>query len=170
MDRISEIKEYVDYILCGIQDHTERWCAYSHLFGVSQTCAMIAAKRGENIELATIAGLLHDIYEYKNYDCIEPLAHRPDHGIRNSELARAILTQMHLLDNDELQTVCDAIKVHGYKDLVHTPFDEVIKDSDVFQKQINNIHTPIHPIHIERFLNLLREFGLSWHGDIGLWK
>jgi hypothetical protein len=153
MDRISEIKSLVDGIISGIQDPTERWCAYSHLFGVSQSCAMIAAKRGENIELATIAGLLHDIYEYKNYNCLESLVHRPDHGIRNSELARAILTQLHLLDNTELQSVCDAIKVHGYKDFVHTPFDEVIKDGDVFQKQINNIHTPIHPINKDRFMN-----------------
>jgi HD superfamily phosphodiesterase len=37
----------------------------SHMVAASQFCALIALKRGENAELATIAGLLHDIYAYR---------------------------------------------------------------------------------------------------------
>ena len=49
-------------------DAEERRCAYLHLYGVAQACAMLALKRNENAELAIIAGMLHDIYSYTNMD------------------------------------------------------------------------------------------------------
>ena len=62
MDRIGQVRDYVDSILkrTGNFDITRE--AMIHLYGVSQACAMIAMKRGENVELAVIAGMLHDIW------------------------------------------------------------------------------------------------------------
>ena len=62
MDRIEMVQEYVDDILQSTVNEIERKCGYKHLYGVSQACAILAMKRNENVELAVIAGLLHDIY------------------------------------------------------------------------------------------------------------
>ena len=170
MDRILELQCYVSELLTNIVDIEERACSYLHLYGTSLSCAMIASKRNQDIELATIAGLLHDIYEYTFHNNLEPLEHRQDHGIRNSVLAREILVKLDLTTGDETNTICKAIKNHGYKDKVHTPFDEVLKDADVFDKQVNNFNVPVHPIHEKRFFELINELGLSWHSRTDLWS
>ena len=38
-------------------DVEERRCTYLHLYGVAQFCSLIALKRGENAELAVMAGI-----------------------------------------------------------------------------------------------------------------
>lgn len=64
MNRIEIVREKVDEILLNMKDAEERRCAYVHLYGVAQACALLAKKRKENMELAVIAGMLHDIYSY----------------------------------------------------------------------------------------------------------
>jgi len=169
MNRIFKLQQHIDILLSAIEDMEERCCAYTHLSGASLSCAMIASKRNLDIELATIAGLFHDIYEYVFYDRLKPLEHRPDHGIRNSDFAREILIQLDITTQSEINIICNAIKNHGYKDMVHTPFDEAVKDGDVFSKQISNINIPIHPVHKKRFFSLVNEFGLNWHSNIDVW-
>lgn len=51
MNRIEKVREYVDTVLLNMSDAFERRCAYLHLYGVSQACAMIALKRNENVDL-----------------------------------------------------------------------------------------------------------------------
>jgi HD superfamily phosphodiesterase len=62
MNRIEVLRQYIDNILLNMSDVEERRCAYVHLYGVAQYCVLIALKRGENAELAIMAGMLHDIY------------------------------------------------------------------------------------------------------------
>ncbi|WAG63426.1 HD domain-containing protein [Clostridium estertheticum] len=69
MNRIEILRKYIDEILLNMTDVEERRCAYLHLYGVAQSCALIALKRGENAELATMAGMLHDIYSYAKMIC-----------------------------------------------------------------------------------------------------
>lgn len=59
-NRIERLRKYIDDILLNMKDPHERRCGYLHLYGVSQACAMIALKRNQDVELATIAGMLHD--------------------------------------------------------------------------------------------------------------
>ena len=54
-NRIEMLREFIDSILLNMTDAEERRCAYLHLYGVSQSCALIALRRGENVELATMA-------------------------------------------------------------------------------------------------------------------
>ena len=84
MDRIERVREVVDDILLNMTDHEERRCAYLHLYGVSQACALLSIKRKENVELAVIAGMLHDIYSYANMDS-------QDHAHKGAEMAHDIL-------------------------------------------------------------------------------
>ena len=62
MSRIKEMQKYVHHVLEGNEKEASQ---SAHLHGVALAAAILARKRGENAELATIAGLLHDLHAYK---------------------------------------------------------------------------------------------------------
>ena len=66
MSRIKDLQKQVHRVLEKIEDEDKRLKAVSHLHGVALAAAVLAKKRGENAELATMAGLLHDLYAYKS--------------------------------------------------------------------------------------------------------
>jgi HD superfamily phosphodiesterase len=153
MNRIEKVREYVDNVLLNIPDAAQKRCGYLHLYGVSQNCAMIAMKRRENVELATIAGMLHDIYTYLTMDGI-------DHAHKGAVVAREILDSLHIFNCKEIDTICSAIHNHSDKDIKHLPFDEVLIDADVMQHCLYNPLFDIHEKEMTRFKNLKAEFGL----------
>jgi len=57
-NRLETLRQYIDDVLQSMPDIFDRRCAYLHLYGVAQACALIALKRGEDVELATMAGRL----------------------------------------------------------------------------------------------------------------
>ena len=61
MSRIKELQKKVHSILEEMPDPNKRAGAVAHLHGVALAAVMIAKKRGENAELAAMAGLLHDV-------------------------------------------------------------------------------------------------------------
>lgn len=83
MNRIEKVRGIVDTILLNMTDTAERRFAYVHLYGVAQACALLAMKRGENAELAVIAGMLHDISSYATIDSA-------NHAQKSAEMARGI--------------------------------------------------------------------------------
>ena len=62
MSRIKDLQKQVHRVLEKMEDEDKRLKAISHLHGVALAAAVLAKKRGENVELATMAGLLHDLY------------------------------------------------------------------------------------------------------------
>ena len=153
MNRIEQVREIVDDILLHMTDAVERRCAYLHLYGVAQACALIAQKRGENAELAVIAGMLHDISSYATMDST-------DHAHKGAGMAEKIMNQLGVFSKEEVQTVCDAIYNHSDKELVHTSFDEVLKDADVMQHCLYNPLLPVKEQEKVRYEKLKAEFGL----------
>lgn len=153
MNRIEKVREYVDSVILNMSDTFERRCAYIHLYGVSQACAMIALKRNENVELATIAGMLHDIYTYSMMDA-------NDHAHRGSVMAKEILSSMDIFSNNEIEIVCNAIYNHSSKDTKHLFFDEVLIDADVLQHCLYNPLFAVAGHEKARFEHLKLEFGL----------
>lgn len=108
MDRIEKVREVVDAILLKLPD--DKFCchAYVHLYGVSQACALLAMKRNENVELATIAGMLHDIHTYSTGDST-------DHAHKGAVRARSILISLNLFCEGEIDYICGAIYNHSAK-------------------------------------------------------
>ena len=153
MNRIEKVREYIDNVLLNIPDDAQKRCGYLHLYGVSQNCAMIAMKRSENVELAIIAGMLHDIYTYLTMDGI-------DHAHKGAVVAREILVSLHIFNCKEIDTICSAIHNHSDKDIKHLPFDEVLIDADVMQHCLYNPLLDVHEKETSRFENLKSEFGL----------
>lgn len=153
MNRIEKVREYVDSVLLNMSNTFERRCAYLHLYGVSQACAMIALKRNENVELATIAGMLHDIYTYSMMDA-------KDHAHKGSVMAKEILNSMDIFNNNEIEIICNSIYNHSSKGTKHLSFDEVLIDADVLQHCLYNPLLSVAVHEKARFEYLKLEFGL----------
>lgn len=153
-NRIEKLRQHVDIILLNIQDTEERRCAYLHLYGVSQACTMIALKRNQDVELATMAGMLHDLHSYMT-------SNTENHAEQGAVLARQILEELELTTDNETKLICSAIYNHSSKGTAHSAFDEVLIDADVLQHCLYNPLFPIMAHEKHRFQNLLNEFGIS---------
>lgn len=153
MNRIEKVREYVDSVLLQMSDTTERRCGYIHLYGVSQACTLIALKRNENAELATIAGMLHDIYTYSTMDS-------KDHAHKGAAMAREILTSLQSFADNEIDMICNAIYNHSSKGSKQSSFDEVLIDADVLQHCLYNPLFDVAEHEKQRYENLGLEFGL----------
>lgn len=154
MDRIEKVREVVDEILLKMTKDEARRRAYLHLYGVSQACALLALKRKEDVELAVIAGMLHDIYTYANLDS-------RDHAHKGAEMAREILDSLHIFEEDEKDLVCTAIYNHSDKTMVHGWLDEILKDADVMQHVLYNPLLDVKQHEQNRFGALKEEFDLE---------
>ena len=154
MNRIEKVREYVNIIIGRISDKTVRNEALIHLYGVSQACAMIAMKRKQDAELAVIAGMLHDIWTYSKLDSRE-------HAHKGAAMAREILESMEIFSEKEIEMVCHAIYHHSGKAICQQPFDEVLKDADVFQHCMYDPQKEPAIKEYARFEKLKEEFGLG---------
>ncbi|MCL1862102.1 MAG: HD domain-containing protein [Defluviitaleaceae bacterium] len=153
-NRVEVLRDYIDDILLNMTDFENRRCAYLHLYGVSQACALIALRRGEDVELATMAGMLHDLHTYKHGN--------PDnHAEKGALLAKEILNQLHLTSLAETDMICSAIHNHSSKSKTHSAFDEVLIDADVMQHVLYNYTEPIMEHEQSRFKDIANEFFLN---------
>ncbi len=153
-NRIERLRKYIDEILLNMKDTQERRCGYLHLYGVSQTCAFIALKRNQDVELATMVGMLHDLHSYK-------VMNTENHAEHGAVLARQILEELSLTTENETDLICSAIRNHSSKAATHSAFDEVLKDADVLQHYLYNPLFPVMEQEKCRLQKLLTEFGIK---------
>lgn len=153
MNRVETLRKYIDGMLLNMTDDAERRCAYIHLYGVAQSCALIGLKRGENAELAVMAGMLHDLYSYVNMDTNE-------HARSGALFARAILIFLDITTEEESELICNAIYSHSDKENIHSNFTEVLIDADVMQHCLYNPMLGIKEHERARYENLKCEFGI----------
>lgn len=153
MSRLKELRKYVDAELQKMEDKDKMISAVAHLYGVSLAATMIARKREEDPELASMAAMLHDMHAYKtgSYE---------DHAHRGAELACGILTQLGLTSEEETEIICSAIYHHDDKLVVDGPMDEVLKDADVIHHCMNDLSKAVKEKEKARFASLCEEFGL----------
>ena len=117
---------------------------------------MIAMKRGENAELAAMAGMLHDFYTYAESDT-------KDHAHKGAPFSRDVLQTLGITTDEETEIICNAIFNHSDKGTIGCPFDEILKDADVLQHCLYNVTVPPMSHEIARYEKLMKEFGLSLH-------
>lgn len=134
MNMLNTIRSYVYSIFDAIADPEERRAAYIHSFGVAQCCALLAAKRGLDAELASAIGLLHDVYSYKT-------GHKRLHGPDGAEMLRvAFKYALRGVFSDGEQTIVkSAVHHHSDKAHVHDAYDELLKDCDVLQHYLFDV-------------------------------
>ncbi len=153
MSRLKDLRKYVNKELNRMEDPGDRIKAANHLYGVSLAATMIAKKRGLDPELASMAAMLHDLHAYKSgsYD---------DHAHKGAELARKVLKDLELTNEQETELICSAIYHHDDKASVDSPADEVLKDADVIHHCMNDITKPVKDKEKDRYEALCREFGM----------
>ena len=152
MSRVKELQKKVHSILEEKPDQNKRAGAIAHLHGVSLAAVMIAKKRGENAELAAMAGLLHDVYAYKS-------GSYEDHAHKGADLARDILTEMDIVTKEEMDAICSAVYHHDSKADVDSAMDEVLKDADVIHHSLGDPTKEVKTKEKPRFEKLCEEFG-----------
>ena len=155
MSRIKDLQKQVHKILKCMDDNQKRAGAVAHLHGVSLAAVMIAKKRGENPELAAMAGLLHDLHAYRS-------GSYEDHAHKGAEYAGKLLEEMGITSKEETDVICSAIWHHDSKDTVDSPMDEVLKDADVIHHSLGDPTKEIKAHERERYDRLCEEFGMKY--------
>ncbi len=154
MSRIQEVRKQVDSIIFNMPNKEKISSAFAHLYGVSLACTIISKRRGEDVELAGIAGMLHDIYAYQ-FGTYENHAHL------GADLANSILKALNIFSDEEIQKICHAIYAHDDKEIVNSSFDEVLKDGDVLHHSLHDPTKPIKEKEKKRYEKLMKEFNLG---------
>ncbi len=154
MGRLKELRNYVNNELNQLEDEDKRNSAIIHLYGVSLAATILAEKRGLDSELSSMAAMLHDLYAYKSgsYD---------DHAHKGAELARSILEELQLTDEEETDIICSAIYHHDDKHVVDGPMDEVLKDADVIHHCMNDLSKTVKDKEKSRYECLRKELGIE---------
>ena len=153
MSRIRDLQKQVHKVLEKMEDGDKRAKAIAHLHGVALAAAVLAKKRGEDAELATMAGLLHDLYAYKSgsYD---------DHARLGADYARKLLDRLALTTEEETDIICSAIRHHDGKAEADSPLDEILKDADVLHHSLSDPTREVKPHEQVRYTKLCAELGL----------
>ena len=150
MSRIKDLQKQVFKVLA---DTDEPLKAMAHLHGVSLAAVMIARKRGQDQELAAMAGLLHDLWAYKSgsYD---------DHAHLGADYARKVLGKLEITTQEETEMICDAVWHHDDKASIDSEFAEVLKDADVIDHCLSDPTKEIKEKEASRYRKLCDEFAL----------
>lgn len=152
-NRLERLRDEIDNIvLNGGSDHIRMYL--SHMYGVARFCTLLAMKRNLNVELATTCGMLHDIFYMSG-------GSSDNHAVRGAEQAETILKAMGLYSDDEINIITAAISRHSDKQHIHEPYDELLKDADVLDHCLYNTAFPVAQQEMERYRNLLIEFGMD---------
>jgi len=152
MNKLELVRIEVDAILIAQEDASLRHEGFVHLYGVAQNCSILAIKRGLEVELCTIIGMLHDIYTYK-------CGYQKNHGELGVEIAEEILRKINAFSEIEINIVKNAIKNHSDKKNVHDKYSELIKDADLLQNSIYNVTVRIK--HKLRLKSVLKSIGIK---------
>ena len=154
MSRVKDLQKQIHRILMGMEDDQKRASAIAHLHGVSLAAVMIAKKRGEDPELAAMAGLLHDMYAYTS-------GSYTDHARLGAAYAERLLKETGLTTEAETAVICSAIARHDSKADIDAPMDEVLKDADVIHHSLGDPTKEVKAHEQERYDRLCREFGMT---------
>jgi len=153
INRIAVIGSVVMQMLSENENEEERAAGYIHLFGVGQTAALLAKKRGLDPELAQLCGLLHDYYVYSTGE-------REDHAVKGGDMILPILAKTGLFTICEMGIISKAVANHSDKEKVGDAYDELLKDADVLQHALANVSEEISSAHKERYEKLIQELGI----------
>ena len=154
MSRIRDLQKQVHRVLEKMEDSDKRAKAVAHLHGVALAAAMLAKKRGENAELAAMAGLLHDLHAYRSgsYD---------DHARLGAEYARKLLDKLAITTEEETNLICSAIRCHDNKNEADGPMDEILKDADVIHHSLSDPAKEVKEHEKARYAKLCSELGFA---------
>ena len=134
-----------------------------HAAGCMQIGRILAQKRKLDVDIASIASMMHDIYviiegKYK------------DHGKLGAPIAKNILEEVGGFSEEEIEIITDAVAHHSEKEIYSDDsYVELVKDVDVFDCSLYKnaegfyrIHKPphIYDEYVKRIKKVREELGL----------
>lgn len=152
MNRLELVRNEIDTVLLNQKNVNERPEGYIHLYGVAQNCTLLAIKRGLDIELCTIMGLLHDIYTYK-------FGYVKEHALLGAVEAESLLRDLEVFTEEEIEIVKNAISHHSDKKTEHDKYSELLKDADLLQNSLSNTSFEIK--HKKRLKKAYQNLGIK---------
>lgn len=152
MNRLELVRNEIDTILLNQENVNVRPEGYIHLYGVAQNCTLLAIKRGLDVELCTILGLLHDIYTYK-------FGYVKEHALLGAEEAENLLRDLELFTEVEIEIIKTAISHHSDKKNIHDKYSELLKDADLLQNSLYN--TSLEIKHRKRLKKAYKNLGIK---------
>jgi len=104
--------------------------AYSACLG-----ALLARKRGLDMDIAQTAGYLHDVWLHLNAPYTGETVKL--HAHEGALLAERFMREMGEYTEEEMATVVTMIENHDFTSQVDDPMSEIMKDSDMFSHYLN---------------------------------
>ena len=155
MSRLSALRERVYALLAEHLNGPALGDAVAHLEGVAMAAQLLAARRGQEAELAAMAALMHDLATYTTGDA-------SGHAKRGAALARELLDRWALTDAEETERICAAIATHsGKQHVAQDALAELLKDADVLHHSFYDPSWPLFPKDVARYHALCAELGLT---------
>jgi uncharacterized protein len=152
MNRLELVRIEIDTVLLNQENVNVRPNGYIHLYGVAQNCTLLAIKRGLDIELCTIIGMLHDIYTYK-------IGYVKEHAMLGAIEAENLLRDLEIFTDEEIEIVKTAVSHHSDKKEIHDAYSELLKDSDLLQNSLYNTSFEIK--HRKRLKQVFKSLGIK---------
>ena len=153
-NRLENLRLEIDRLIMKKQPDNSR-CFHSHLYGVSNFCALLALRRNLNPELAITCGMLHDIYQITD-------GTTEKHAVKGAKVAKKILKDTKSYSDGEIDMITAAISVHSDKKGIHEPYGELLTDADVLSHCLYDPDYPVNEREIVRYKNLLKELGCNY--------
>ena len=138
-----------------------------HAGGCMAIGRLLAAKRKLDIDIASVACMLHDIAVIKT-------GQYKDHAKRGAPMAEEILREIGGFSPEEIDTITKAVLHHSEKEIYSDqPYTELVKDADVLEpslyknaEEYYRLHKPpeIFTEYVKRIKNTRKELGLAQEG------
>ncbi len=135
-----------------------------HATGCMQIGRILAQKRNLNVDISSVASILHDIYVIENgiYN---------NHGPLGASIAEKILREVGDFSDTEIENITQAVFHHSEKEIYSDdPYIELVKDVDVFDSSLYKGAEGFYRIHksaeifneyVERIKKVRQELGLK---------
>ena len=152
LDEITQMEDFE-------RDQPLSW-SMKHMFTCSQISKLIAASRGSDIEIAGIAGAIHDLFLIRT-GIFE------DHAPKGGPLVKDLLNKFNLTYGEEFGHLSDKeIEIIYQATILHTDKtnytkDEIVeltKDADALDRFLHGKDIPKH--HIPRYKVALKDLKL----------
>lgn len=153
MDRVDAVRQKIDEILLQQSDTADHQPSLVHLYGVSAACTLLALRRELDPELASLMGLLHDLYAYQ-------YGKAGNHAERGALEAGQLLWSVGGFSAEEIGAITQSIAHHSDKAGAHGPYEELLKDADILQHYLFDLAVPLTWAKEQRLNRTLRQLGL----------
>ncbi|MHA6531644.1 CHAP domain-containing protein [Paenibacillus sp. BAC0078] len=151
--RIENVRGLVQEMLLNTGETGYKKKTGVHLYGVSNFASMLAMRRGQDPEIAGIAGLLQGYYFYRTGIKDFP-------GPNSADAVRPILRSTQLFSDEEQHVILRSIFYQENINRTQGPYEEIIKDAILLQMYFQNTGNYSSKAVINRLQNVFNELGI----------